>query len=98
MELRDFVVFLVLQTVMEFERIAEFMLGYVSFGWFRLGYVGNTVRKICFVFDFILHTGYTIVACAFTSILLSLSLADIFYFTADTNATPASFQGVSVDF
>jgi hypothetical protein len=43
-------------------------------GEFRLGYVGSTVGKICFVFDFILHTEYTVDACALFSILPSLSL------------------------
>jgi hypothetical protein len=48
-------------------------------GGFRLGYVGSTVGKICFVFDFIFHTTYTVDACALTSILPSLSLIDILY-------------------
>jgi hypothetical protein len=63
-------------------------------GDFRLGYVGNRVGKICFVFDVILHTVYT----ALTSLLLSLSLRDMIYFTADTKVTPASVQGVGVNF
>jgi hypothetical protein len=54
--------------------------------------------KICFVFDFIFHTAYTIDACALASILPSLSLMDMIYRTADTKATPASVQGVGVDF
>jgi len=66
----------------------------VSLGYVTLRYVGSTVRKICFVFDFILHTAYTEDACALTSILPSLSLID----TADKNATLASVQGVGVDF
>jgi hypothetical protein len=53
---------------------------------------------ICFVFDFILHTAYTVDACALTSILLLLSLIDMIYYTADTKAMPASVQGVGVDF
>jgi hypothetical protein len=54
--------------------------------------------KICFVFDIILHTVYTVVACALTSILPSLFLIDMIYFATDTKATPASVQGVGVDF
>jgi hypothetical protein len=45
-----------------------------------------------------LHTAYTVGACALTSILPSLSLIDMIYFTVDTKATPASVQGVGVDF
>jgi hypothetical protein len=56
------------------------------------------VGKICFVFDFILHTAYIVDAYALTSILPSLSLIDMIYRTADTKATPASVQGVGVDF
>jgi hypothetical protein len=52
----------------------------------------------CFIFDFILHNAYTVDACALTSIPLSLSLIDMIYYTADTKATPASVQGVGVDF
>jgi hypothetical protein len=50
----------------------------------------HTVGKMCFVFDFILHIAYTVDACALTSILPSVSLIDMIYFTADTKATPAS--------
>jgi hypothetical protein len=50
------------------------------------------------VFDIILHTAYTVCACALTSILPSLSLIDMIYFTADTKETPVSVQGVGVDF
>jgi hypothetical protein len=64
----------------------------------RLGSVRNTVGKICFIFDFILHIAYTVDAFAFTSILPSLSLIDTLYFRPDTKATPASVQGVGVDF
>jgi hypothetical protein len=53
---------------------------------------------ICFVFDFILHTAYTVHACALTSILPSLSLIDMMYCAPDAKATPASVQGVGVDF
>jgi hypothetical protein len=53
---------------------------------------------ICFVFDFIIHTAYTVDACALTSILSSLPLTDMIYYTADTKATPASVQDVCVDF
>jgi hypothetical protein len=42
------------------------------------------------VFDIILHTAYTVDACAPTSILPSLFFIDMIYFTADTKATPAS--------
>jgi hypothetical protein len=69
-ELRDSVVFSIVQTVMEFERIGRF----------------------------ILHTAYTVDACALTSILPSLSLIDMTYCTADTKATPASVHCVGVDF
>jgi hypothetical protein len=75
-DLRDSVVFSVVKTFMEFERI------------------GN----ICFVFDFILHTAYTVHAWALTSILPSLSLIDMMCWTADKKATPASVEGVDVDF
>jgi hypothetical protein len=44
-----------------------------------LGWVGCTIGKICFIFDFILHTASTIDACAFNSILPSLSLIDMGY-------------------
>jgi hypothetical protein len=56
------------------------------------------VDKIWFVFDCILHTAYNVDACALTSILPSLSLIDTIYFTGDTKATPASVQGVCVEF
>jgi hypothetical protein len=45
---------------------------------------------ICFVIDFILHTAYTVDACALTSILPSLSLIDRTYFMEVTKAMPAS--------
>jgi len=64
----------------------------------RLGQVGSTVGKICFVFDFILRTAYTIDACALTSILPSLFLIDMMYCTQDTKEMPTSVQGVGVDF
>jgi hypothetical protein len=60
--------------------------------------VGSTVAKICFVFDYILHAVHPVDACAFTSILLSLSLIDMIYFPTDPNATLVSVQGVGVDF
>jgi len=47
--------------------------------------VGSTVCKICFVFDFILLTAYTVDACALYSRLPSLSLLDTIYLTADTS-------------
>jgi hypothetical protein len=53
---------------------------------------------ICFFLDIILHTAYTVDACALTSILPSLFLTHMTYYTADTKATPASVQGVGVDF
>jgi hypothetical protein len=56
------------------------------------------VGKICFVFDFIFHTVYTVDACALTSILPSLPFIDTIYCTAETKATPASVQGVGFDF
>jgi hypothetical protein len=51
-----------------------------------------------FRFRIILHTAYTVDACALSSILPSLSLIDIIYCTADAKATPASVQGVGVNF
>jgi hypothetical protein len=56
------------------------------------------VGKICFILDFILHTAYTVDACALIRILPLLSLIDTMYFTSDIKATPASVQGVGVDF
>jgi hypothetical protein len=56
------------------------------------------VGKICFVFDFILHTAYGVDACALTSILPPPSWIDMTHCTADAKATPASVQGVGVDF
>jgi hypothetical protein len=53
---------------------------------------------VCFFFDFILHIAYIVDACVLTTILPSLSLIDMIYFTADKKATPASVQGVGVDF
>jgi hypothetical protein len=52
---------------------------------------------MCFVFDFF-HTAYTVDACAFISVLPSLSLIDMTYCTADSKATPASIRGVGVEF
>jgi hypothetical protein len=46
-------------------------------GGFWFGYIGSTFGKICFVFDFILHTAFTVDACACTSILPLLSLIDM---------------------
>jgi hypothetical protein len=63
-----------------------------------LGWVGNKVLKICFVFDFLPHTACTVDACALNRILLSLYLRGMMYCMADTKATPASVQGVGVDF
>jgi hypothetical protein len=53
---------------------------------------------MCFVFDFILHTVYTVDACAFTSILSSPSLIDVMYCVADRKSTPAPVAGVDVYF
>jgi len=53
---------------------------------------------MCFVLDFILHTAYTVDACPFTSIVTSLPLINVIYCTAETKTTPASVQGVGVDF
>jgi hypothetical protein len=58
----------------------------------------ETVCKICFVFNFILHTAYTVDARAPIRILPSLSFIDMIYFMTDTKETPASVQGVGVDF
>jgi hypothetical protein len=41
---------------------------------------------MCFVFDFTLHTAYTLDACPLTSILPSLSFIDIFYGGHKSNA------------
>jgi hypothetical protein len=67
-------------------------------GEFKLGYVVSTVGMISFVLDFILHTAYAVFTCALTSILPSLYLIDTIYCSADTKATPASFQGVGLNF
>jgi hypothetical protein len=56
------------------------------------------VGLICFFFNIILHTVYTVDACALTSILPLLSLIDMVYCMPDTKATPASVQGVGVDY
>jgi hypothetical protein len=69
-------------------RIREVWFELVRLGDVRLGWKYS--RYICFVFDFIFHTAYTLGACALTSILPSLSLIDTVYFTADTKETPAS--------
>jgi hypothetical protein len=74
------------------------VLGEFRLGCVRLGWVGSTVGKICFVFDFILHTAYILESCVFTGILPSLPLMDIMYCMPDTKATPASVQGFGVDF
>jgi hypothetical protein len=68
----------------------------VSLGYISLGQDGSTVGKICFVFDFILHTAYTVDARALTSILPSLSL--MINYTVDTKAASASIQGFGIDF
>jgi hypothetical protein len=63
-----------------------------------LGWVGSTVGKVCIVFDFIFHTAYTVDAFSLTSRLPSLALRDMIYCTPGRKATPASVQGVGVDF
>jgi hypothetical protein len=73
-------------------------LGECRFREVRLGWVGSTIGKICFVFDFILHTAYTVDGCALTRTLPSLSLIDMICFTADAKATTAWVQGVGVEF
>jgi hypothetical protein len=50
------------------------------------------------VSDFILHIVYVIDACALASILPSLSLIDMIYYSPETQWTPASVQGVGVNF
>jgi hypothetical protein len=52
----------------------------------------TSIINICSVFDFILHTAYTIDSCALTSIQLSLSLIDTIYCTADTNRRRRRFR------
>jgi hypothetical protein len=47
------------------------------------------VGKICFVFDFILHTAYTVDAYALNQ-HAAFTVFDVIYFTADTKSTPAS--------
>jgi len=71
--------------------LVEFRLSYGTLGWI-------SVAKIYFVLDFILHTAYTVDACALTSILSSLSMINMIHCTADTKATPVSVQGVGVDY
>jgi hypothetical protein len=73
-------------------------LGAFRLGWFNLGQVGCTVGETYFVLDFILHTTYTVDACALTSILPPLFLLDKVHFTAGTEATPESVLGFSVNF
>jgi hypothetical protein len=50
------------------------------------------------VFDFILHTAYIVDPCAITSILPSLSLIDMIYYTAESKAMLASIRGIGVEF
>jgi len=50
-----------------------------------------TVGKICFDFDFIIHTAYIVDTFALTTILPSVTLIDIVYLTTDAKATLASF-------
>jgi hypothetical protein len=50
------------------------------------------------VSNFIVHTAYTVDACALASILPSPSLIGMIYCTTDTKPTPASVQRVGVDF
>jgi hypothetical protein len=48
--------------------------------------------------SFYSHTAYSVDACALTSVLPSLPLIDSIYCMAYIKATPASVQGVGVDF
>jgi hypothetical protein len=50
------------------------------------------------VLDFIVHIPYGVEACALPSILPSPSLTDMTYCTLKKKPTPASVQGVGVDF
>jgi hypothetical protein len=47
-------------------------------------------QSVRFLSDFILHTAYTVDACAHTRMLSPLSFTDVIYCTADTKATAAS--------
>jgi hypothetical protein len=104
-ELRDSVVFSVVQTALSsFDAYCgcgsahtfilitwNFLLYYLIRGWVFVG-------KTCFVFDFILHIEYTVDVCALSRILPLLSLIDVIYCAPYTKATPASVQRVGVDF
>jgi hypothetical protein len=64
----------------------------------RLGYnTGRTVSMICFVFDFILRYVFVLHKYAVARIQLPLSLIDMTG-TPEVKATPASVQGVHVNF
>jgi len=47
-------------------------------------------QSAIFVSFFIIHTAYTVDACAFTSILPPVTLTDMIYCTERIKATPAS--------
>jgi hypothetical protein len=48
------------------------------------------VGKICFIFEFVFHTAYSVDACALTSTLRSLSLIDMICCAPGTKATLVS--------
>jgi hypothetical protein len=83
-ELRDSFVSSIVQTVMSLKELVGLCSVFLKV---------QSVR----IFRRILHTPYTVGACALTSILPSLSLTDMVYCRADTKATPASVQSVGVD-
>jgi len=69
--------------------------GFFIAAWYVICYVLITIKLYSY---FILPTAYTVDASVRTSTLPSLSLIDMTYCTLDTKATPASVQGVGVDF
>jgi hypothetical protein len=73
--------------------------GLGQFGFRKVTLSPLEVLLVAFVSlsDFILHIAYAKDACALSSILPSLSLIDMIYFTADMKATPTSVRGVGVD-
>jgi hypothetical protein len=77
----------------------DFYKVWLSLGKVRLFLVMLEVQSArCFALYFIFHTAFTADACALTSILPPLSLINIIYRMADTKATTASVQCVSVNF
>jgi hypothetical protein len=93
MEFRYPVPFLYCRRLWSLKELDEVRLCHV-----RLGKVRSAVGKVRLVFDFIFHNAYARDVYALTSILSSLSLIDMIYFTTDTKATPASVHGVGVGF